>query len=61
MWRWLFVLLFCSSVQAQLLTGKGAELPLAVVKTPHFEVLHPPRLQGFARRVAAAEKRLCCM
>jgi hypothetical protein len=46
--------LFFASAQAQLLTGKGAELPLQVVVTPHFSVLHPPRLEGFARRVAAA-------
>ncbi len=58
MWRWLLILLFCSSAKAQLLTGKGAELPLQVVKTPHFEVLHPPRLETFARRVAAAAEKM---
>ncbi len=54
----LVLLLFCASAHAQLLSGKGAELPLAVVKTPHFEVLHPPRLESFARRVAAAAETM---
>jgi hypothetical protein len=54
----MILFLFFASAEAQLLTGKGAELPLAVVKTPHFEVLHPPRLQGFARRVAAAAEKM---
>ncbi len=51
-------LLFCSSAQAQLLTGKGAELPLQSIQTPHFDVLHPARLEGFARRVAAAAEKM---
>jgi hypothetical protein len=42
------------SASAQVLSGKGAALPLAVVVTPHFSVIHPPRLEGYARRVAAA-------
>lgn len=54
----LILFLFCTSAQAQLLTGKGAELPLQVVQTPHFSVLHPPRLEPFARRVAAAAERI---
>jgi hypothetical protein len=59
MWRWLLIIfLLASSARAQLLTGKGAELPLQVVKTPHFDVLHPPRLELFARRVAAAAERM---
>ncbi|MEY4529517.1 MAG: hypothetical protein RLZZ156_238 [Deinococcota bacterium] len=59
MLRFLIVLLFVfASAQAQLLTGKGAELPLQIVKTPHFEVLHPPRLETFARRVAAAAEKI---
>lgn len=39
---------------AQVLSDKGAEWPLAVVVTPHFSVIHPPRLEAYARRVAAA-------
>ncbi len=59
MLRFLMVLVFlCTSVQAQLLSDKGAELPLSVVKTPHFDVLHPPRLESFARRVAAAAEKM---
>ncbi len=59
MLRFLLVfLLFCMPARAQLLTGKGGELPLAVIKTPHFDVIHPPRLEGFARRVAAAAERM---
>ncbi len=53
---WLAVLIgwFCPPTQAQLLSGKGGELPLQTVVTPHFRVLHPPRLEAYARRVAAA-------
>lgn len=29
------------------------EVPLQQVVTPHFSVIHPPRLEGYARRVAA--------
>ena len=50
----LLIYVLASSVQAQLLSGKGGTLPLAVLVTPHFRVLHPPRLEGFARRVGAA-------
>lgn len=45
---------FLGGASAQVLSGKGAELPLAVVVTPHFSVIHPPRLERYARRVAAA-------
>ena len=50
---WLF-----SSANAQLLTGKGAAAPLQVIATPHFRVLHPPFLESYARRVAAAAERI---
>jgi hypothetical protein len=50
----LLALALCSSAGAQVLSGKGAELPLNVVVTPHFSVIHPPRLETYARRVAAA-------
>ena len=49
----LIVCLCCSSVNAQLLGGKGASLPMNVVVTPHFRVLHSPKLEPFARHVAA--------
>ena len=54
--RFLFVFLcFCfSSATAQLLGAKGASLPMQVVVTPHFRVLHQPDLESFARHVAAA-------
>ncbi len=59
MLRFLVVIFFFfASAKAQLLTGKGAELGFAVVKTPHFDVLHPPRLESFARRVAAAAETI---
>ena len=41
-----------------MLSGKGAELPLAVVVAPHFSVIHPPRLEAYARRVAAAAESI---
>ncbi len=47
------VVALLGSASAQVLSGKGAELPLNVVVTPHFWVIHPPRLEGYARRVAA--------
>ncbi len=50
----LILLLSGSSVKAQLLGAKGASLPMNVVLTPHFRVLHQPYLEGFARYVAAA-------
>jgi hypothetical protein len=57
--RFLLVLLcFFGMAHAQLLTGKGAELPLQTIQTPHFSVLHPPRLEVFARRVAAAAEAI---
>jgi hypothetical protein len=51
----LFALIFAlgGTAGAQVLSGKGAEWPLAVVVTPHFSVIHQPRLEGYARRVAA--------
>jgi hypothetical protein len=57
--RWWWILVFAltclaSPSSAQVLSGKGAELPLQTVVTPHFRVLHPPRLERFARRVAAS-------
>jgi WD40-like Beta Propeller Repeat len=57
--RGLLVLLcFFGMAHAQLLTGKGAELPLKTIQTPHFSVLHPPRLEVFSRRVAAAAEAI---
>jgi hypothetical protein len=50
----LILFLFGSSVYAQLLGAKGASLPMNVVLTPHFRVLHQPYLEAFARQVAAA-------
>ena len=57
---WLLVLIvwLFSSANAQLLTGKGAAAPLQVIATPHFRVLHPPFLESYARRVAAAAERI---
>ncbi len=43
-----------SSANAQLLGAKGASLPMNVVVSPHFRVLHQPYLEAFARHVAAA-------
>lgn len=50
----IFCLFFVSSANAQLLGAKGASLPMNVVVTPHFRVLHLPYLETFARHVAAA-------
>lgn len=50
----LVLLCFFGVAHAQLLGNKGGELPLNVIQTPHFRVLHPPRLEVFSRRVAAA-------
>ncbi|MFN3267216.1 MAG: hypothetical protein ACK41E_10325, partial [Deinococcales bacterium] len=50
----LVLLCFFGVAHAQLLTNKGGELPLQSIQTPHFRVLHPPRLETFSRRVAAA-------
>ncbi len=50
----LILCLFASSVKAQLLGAKGASLPMNVVLTPHFRVLHQPYFEAFARHVAAA-------
>ncbi len=50
----MFCLFLASSANAQLLGAKGASLPLNVVVTPHFRVLHLPYLETFARYVAAA-------
>ncbi len=56
---WLLVLIVClSGANAQLLTGKGAAAPLQVIATPHFRVLHPPFLEPYARRVAAAAEKI---
>ena len=56
---WLLLLVvWLSSANAQLLSGKGALAPLQVVSTPHFRVLHPPFLEVYARRVAAAAERI---
>jgi hypothetical protein len=57
--RWLrFITVLCGLLWglagAQLLGGKGAQSELRTVVTPHFRVLHPPRLEVFARQVAAA-------
>jgi hypothetical protein len=52
------LLCFFGVAHAQLLTGKGAELPLQTIQTPHFSVLHPPRLETFSRRVAAAAETI---
>jgi hypothetical protein len=51
---WLLFCLFNSSATAQLLGAKGASLPMNVVVTPHFRVLHQPYLEAFARHVGAA-------
>jgi hypothetical protein len=48
------VWLLGSNATAQLLGAKGASLPMNVVVTPHFRVLHQPYLEAFARHVAAA-------
>jgi hypothetical protein len=45
----LLALATLGSSQAQLI----GEVPLQQVVTPHFTVIHPPRLEGYARRVAA--------
>lgn len=45
----LLVLAALGSARAQLI----GEVPLQQVVTPHFTVVHPPRLEGYARRVAA--------
>jgi hypothetical protein len=50
----LWLCVFIDAAGAQLLGGKGADAPLQTVVTPHFRVLHPARLEPFARRVAAA-------
>ncbi len=50
----IFCLFLVSSANAQLLGAKGASLPMNVVVTPHFRVLHLPYLESFARHVAAA-------
>jgi hypothetical protein len=50
----IFCLFFFASASAQLLGAKGASLPMHVVVTPHFRVLHQPYLESFARHVAAA-------
>ena len=56
---WLLALIvWLSSANAQLLTGKGAAAPLQVIATPHFRVLHPPFLEMYARRVAAAAEQI---
>ena len=57
---WLLALIvwLSSSANAQLLTGKGAAAPLQVIATPNFRVLHPPFLESYARRVAAAAERI---
>lgn len=56
---WLLALIVClSGANAQLLSGKGAAAPLQVIATPHFRVLHPPFLESYARRVAAAAERI---
>ncbi|RIH88120.1 TolB family protein [Calidithermus roseus] len=44
----LLVLVALGSARAQLI----GEVPLQQVVTPHFTVIHPPRLEGYARRVA---------
>jgi hypothetical protein len=54
LWLLCLTTLFVSTSSAQVLSGKGAELPLQTVVTPHFRVLHPPRLERFARKVASA-------
>lgn len=46
----LLALVALGSARAQLI----GEVPLQQVVTPHFSVIHPPRLEGYARRVAAA-------
>ncbi|WP_218022982.1 TolB family protein, partial [Calidithermus terrae] len=45
----LLVLAALGPARAQLI----GEVPLQQVVTPHFTVIHPPRLEGYARRVAA--------
>ena len=56
---WLLALIvWYSGANAQLLSGKGAAAPLQVIATPHFRVLHPPFLEAYARRVAAAAERI---
>ncbi len=49
----ILTMLVFSSASAQLLGAKGASLPLNVVVTPHFRVLHQPQLEPFARHVGA--------
>ncbi len=56
---WLLaIIVWLSNANAQLLSGKGALAPLQVIATPHFRVLHPPPLEPYARRVAAAAERI---
>ena len=56
---WLLALIvWLSSANAQLLSGKGALAPLQTIATLHFRVLHPPFLETYARRVAAAAERI---
>ena len=56
---WLLILIVgLSGAKAQLLSAKGAVAPLQVIATPHFRVLHPPFLETYARRVAAAAERI---
>ena len=56
---WLLILIvLLSSTNAQLLSGKGVAVPLQTIATPHFRVLHPPFLETYARRVAAAAERI---
>lgn len=45
----LLALVALGSARAQLI----GEVPLQQVVTPHFTVIHPPRLEAYARRVAA--------
>ncbi len=54
----LVVFLWLCPARAQVLSGKGGELPLAVIRTPNFDVMHPPRLEAYARRVAAAAEAI---
>jgi hypothetical protein len=54
----LLAIALLGNTSAQVLSGKGAALPLAVVVTPHFSVIHPPRLETYARRVAAAAESI---
>jgi hypothetical protein len=60
MWRIFLLLVFCCCLlaglgraEAQVLGNKGLAWPLQTIETPHFRLLHPPRLEAFARKVAA--------